>query len=199
MSVSNDIGKLNLSEQTDVELVSLSKSKDVDIAVNSVNELIVRYRGLIEKNVKPYYNSSFIDDVKQEAYLGLLNAIFSFDDNKKVLFYTYANVCIANKVKNYFVFLGTKKEQINNSAFSYDDVFNGNTSGHHLDPEQIYIEQENYNNLLNSVSEKLSSLEKEVLILSINDYSYKDIAQKLNISMKSVDNALARAKSKIKS
>lgn len=198
MSSSNDINKVKLSERTDVDLAALCKSKDMDVEVNAVNELIVRYRALIEKNVKAYYNHSFFDDIKQEAYLGLLSAIFSFDQSKNVLFYTYANVCIQNKVKNYFAFLGTKKEQINNNALSYDDVYDDNAGSHHLNPEKIYIEQESYNNLIHSVSARLSTLEKEVLVLSINDYSYKDISKMLGVPVKSVDNALTRAKFKIR-
>ncbi len=195
----------DLSALEDNELIDLCRSKDCDLQgreVIALNQLISRYKGLIEKKVSPYRTASYADDIRQEAYLGLVDAIFSFDSSKEVLFYTYANVCISNKVKNFFLKRSTNKERFYTNALSLDDVHDlsfASNSSNSLNPEHIYIEQESYKGLIATIFDKLSRLEKAVLILHLKNYSYKEISSILEIPIKSVDNALRRAKSKLKS
>ena len=47
------------------------------------------------------------------------------------------------------------------------------------------------------MNDKLSAFEREVLQLYLSGFSYRDIIDKLNVSYKSVDNALNRVKVKL--
>lgn len=141
------------------------------------------------------------DDLKQEANLALLDAINTFDKSKGCLFSTYANTCINNRLKNIYSKAITKKSVFNNSSLSLDEVdnFTGCYSFNDSNnPENIVINNENYDNLLELIENSLTSNEKDVLILFLNDFDYKTIARLLSSTTKSVDNSLQRARKKIK-
>lgn len=167
---------------------------------HAMTALIARYAALINKRASNYYIAGVEnEDIKQEAYMGLFNAIRTYDKNKNASFYTYANLCIDNRLKNMFVAASTNKAKFNNSNISLDDIKDYNIQNKDtLSPETIYIETEDYNILLNLAEQNLSSFERDVLFLYLNGCNYQTIAIKLNSSQKSVDNALQRARRKLK-
>ena len=66
-----------------------------------------------------------------------------------------------------------------------------------LSPELEVIYEENNKNLNDLISNKLSEFEQQVLQLYLEGYKYNDIIEKLNVTYKSVDNALSRIKTKL--
>ena len=60
------------------------------------------------------------------------------------------------------------------------------------------VDKENTVFLLEKLSEVLSKLEEEVLDLYLSGKDYKEIAEMLERSPKSIDNALGRIKTKFK-
>ena len=64
--------------------------------------------------------------------------------------------------------------------------------------EQVVIEKESYNALENTIKSELSDFEYQVLCEFLLGKSYADIAETLGVSVKSVDNALKRIRSKIR-
>ena len=65
-------------------------------------------------------------------------------------------------------------------------------------PENIFIEKESYLSLAEAIKNDLSKLEYNVFYEFLAGCSYVEIAEKLNISVKSVDNALKRIRTKLK-
>ena len=65
-------------------------------------------------------------------------------------------------------------------------------------PELDVISEENSHELMSSIDSKLSDFEKCVVELFLDGYNYMGIANKLNKSPKSIDNALTRIKNKLK-
>ena len=65
-------------------------------------------------------------------------------------------------------------------------------------PEAILIAKEDYDNLTQSIKLELSSMEYDVLQLFLSGDSYVDIASKLDLTEKAVDNALSRIRKKLK-
>ena len=63
---------------------------------------------------------------------------------------------------------------------------------------EILIEKEDYKALTNNIKLELSAMEYNVLELFLSGKGYSDIAKYLGITEKSVDNALARIRKKIK-
>jgi len=134
-------------------------------------------------------NDIDVDDLISEGFLGLLSAIRTFDESKGS-FDTYANVCISNKIKN-VVFAG-------NIPVSDNDFDITQVADKQLLTEEIIIEKESADEISSQLYRTLSQLEMKVFTLYLDSYSYSAIAQKLSISIKTVDNALSRARSKLR-
>ena len=66
-----------------------------------------------------------------------------------------------------------------------------------LDPEELFINQEEFDDIEVKMAELLSDLERKVLALYLDGQSYQEISEELNRHVKSIDNALQRVKRKL--
>lgn len=66
-----------------------------------------------------------------------------------------------------------------------------------LDPEELIINQEEFDHIEDKMAELLSDLERKVLALYLDGQSYQEISEELNRHVKSIDNALQRVKRKL--
>ena len=66
-----------------------------------------------------------------------------------------------------------------------------------LNPETLFLEREQALAFEKRLNDTLSPLELDVLKRYLSGMSYQDIAQELDVSAKSVDNALQRIKKKL--
>ena len=64
-------------------------------------------------------------------------------------------------------------------------------------PEDAFISKESTEHILGSIEKLLTPLEKQVLDLFMDGYSYQQIAAALGRGTKTVDNALQRIKRKL--
>lgn len=163
--------------------------------------LISRYAALINHYVGVRtIDSEEHDDIRQEAYMGLLNAIRTYDEKREASFSTYAAVCVKRRILNVLQKSNTQKSKIYKMSVSVDnnEGFELSDDGTHS-PENIFIQGEDYANLIELIEKNLSFFEKDVLFLYLSGCDYKTVAQRLNSSQKSVDNALQRARKKLKS
>ena len=95
---------------------------------DEAEEVIFRkYKPIIYAIADKYYNYFKFrgidkDDLVQEGYVGLSNAIKSYKDNQSALFYTFSSICINRQIRGYCrQFLSTKNEILNN-AYSFDNI-----------------------------------------------------------------------------
>lgn len=162
--------------------------------------LLVRYAALINRKASGYEAAGVErDDWRQEAYMGLLAAVRTFDETKGASFYTYAGHCINNRLNNHLAAATTKKAAFFSSAISFDEMAEIQTIARDTrSPEAIFIEREDHAAFLKRIADGLSSFEKDVLFLYLSGCDYTAVAQKLSSSLKSVDNALQRARKKLK-
>ena len=63
---------------------------------------------------------------------------------------------------------------------------------------EYYIETENYRFFTESFMNELSETEKKVISYYLAGFSYAEVAEKLSMTEKAVDNALYRVKTKLK-
>lgn len=163
--------------------------------------LIARYAALIGYKTSAFHISGVDnDDIKQEAYMGLLGAIRSYNKNGGASFSTYAAHCVSNRLKNMLAANLTNKAAINKNVISLDEISSDSLKDSELqNPEVIFIQNENYSALIDLLEKHLSRFEKEVLFLYLSGCDYQTVAKKLSSSPKSVDNALQRARKKLKS
>jgi len=155
---------------------------------------------LLKKKVAAYANRYYLvggerSDLMQEGYLGLCNALTEYNGSKGN-FAAFALTCIDNQMKNSVKKNRTLKNKNLNDSLSLDTA--GIEEGLVADsPETLYIIEENKTGLLKMIDGTLTMPEKEVVLLFVDGFNYKEIAEKIGKDTKAVDNALARARSKL--
>lgn len=178
--------------EEDIILIENARNGDE----NSLNLLMNNYKTLVNKIAKKYFIiGADFSDVIQEGMIGLFNAYNKFDKTKNVLFKTFASVCI-----NRQIITAIKRAYKNSKSELFDDI-NSETLKSNiicLNPEEDIILKEDYENLLKEISTKLSTMEYKILNEFLKEQNYEQIAKKLNLTKKSVDNALNRIRTKLK-
>lgn len=141
------------------------------------------------------FRTSWMDaeDLAQEGLLGLYFAARSFRPSEGTSFRTYASVCIRNRM---ITAAGRLKAGSDYLLDSDDTNASPAEDPSHSDPAQLLVEREEAAHLQQRLRQLLTDLEYQVLMGHLSGYSYKEIADQLHVSIKSVDNALQRARKK---
>lgn len=186
----------NYLNYDDIELIELYRAGN-EIAGTV---LIGRYVNMINHRCWNININGFdTDDIKQEAYMGLFNAIRTFNIQRGVSFSAYANICIKNSIKNVLASSFTNKAVLNSSAISLDDIDEDlKPIDDNANPEAFLIEKEALDSINNKIDTALTAMEKRTLLLYLGGLNYTQISNIINLSTKSVDNALWRARKKLK-
>lgn len=132
------------------------------------------------------------EDAVQEGLIGLLRAVRSYEPGKEPGFEAYARASILNAQRTARRKALRKKNSPLNQSVPLNDE--AEAPG----PEQLMMEREAYSDTLGRLDSELSGLEREVLRLRLEGCRAGSIARKLNITTKAAENALCRARRKIK-
>lgn len=178
-SVSRDYNSLS-----NEELVKLSQNEDE----NARSVLSARFLNTRGAGVSVSYLDS--DDFVQEGMLGFLRAIDSYDFSRGVPFEAYAFKCMQNSINTA---AGVSSVEIpmgisNQMTEITDDD----------DPLHQILAEEHLNEVLDACEVTLSAVEKTVVFFRAGGMSYEEIGKRLSMTEKSVDNALQRARKKLK-
>ncbi|MCR4934103.1 MAG: RNA polymerase sporulation sigma factor SigH [Lachnospiraceae bacterium] len=177
-----------------------------------VTEYILnKYKNLVRSKAKSMYIlGADSEDLIQEGMIGLFKAMRDYDYGRDASFLTFADLCISRQMYTAVTASGRKKHMPLNTyiSLSSKDDSNDEESGRFSleetlvfdsdNPERIVIDRENVEDIEHFIDTELSSFEKEVLDLYLTGMSYTSIAKVLSKDEKSTDNALQRAKSKLK-
>lgn len=186
-----DFNIKEFSSKTDEELADLAKNDR-----NSAAVLMSRYSKLISVKSEIYANTETDrDDLRQEGLLSLLKAIASFDSSRGVRFCTYAEVCIVNRMRT----LASRAKKAPVRSDNFDEENDSGELSVKENPESIFLCKELISELWNGINTLLTPVERDSLRLSMEGVSYRAAAEKLGISEKSVDNAIQRARRKLRS
>ncbi len=179
----------NNNKMTDDEIITLINGGNYEL----LSVIINRYLPSIIKTARMYLPENEVEDAVQEATISLYSAIKNFDSSK-ASFATFADVCIKRSIISQIRKSNSLKNIPENLITSIEDVQISDLQS----PENILIERESYKTLTNNIKLELSSMEYKVLQLFLFENSYSQIADCLGISEKSVDNALARIRKKLR-
>ena len=177
----------------EIELLQNAKNGNA----TAINKILADNKSLVNQIARRYFLlGGDRDDVLQEGMIGLFNAINSFDFAKSDSFKNYASKVVEREIITAIRRENTSK----NTALNTSVITDINEFLHEENyPELDVISEENSHELMSSIDNKLSDFEKCVVELFLDGYNYTDIANKLNKSPKSIDNALTRIKIKLKS
>ena len=165
---------------------------------NVVEQLLQKYKALVLKIARHYYIvGGDIDDLTQEGMIGLLRAIKCYDDSQEVAFITFAYTCVKRQIISAIKKANSKKNQVFLNLFDNDCLRFLDKPTDKENPEINFISKENYSYLNEIIFSKLSKMEIKVLREYLTGETYLQIANKLNMTKKSVDNALGRIRQKL--
>lgn len=170
------------------------------------NILIKKYEPLINKvalRMLPYCkgNGLELEDLVQEGMIGLNHAIERYREQEDILFFTYAKKCIERKIISVVVGSNRNKNKILNESLSYDNEENliiKYLQDKKPSPLEEVVNIEKEEDLLKELKKNLTDFEEEVFELHITGFKYKEIAELLNKTPKSIDNTIQRIKTKLK-
>lgn len=192
---------------SDEELVKICSSDSV-----AMEYLLKKYKDLVLLISKPFFILGGDDqDLLQEGMIGLFKAVRNFDENKKIKFSTFAGLCIKRSIYSAITKSNNPKNDPLNKGISIsptdesdeENFFTGLSTedvglSEIYNPEDNIINKEKYEELLEFMGENLSKLEYKVIDLYILGLPTSRIADILGMNEKTTDNALQRAKNKIK-
>ena len=186
---------LEFNGLSDNELIDIvRKYRNDKQGKEAVSELISRYIRLILKRANTYSdNYSDVEDLTQDGMLAFYEAVDSFDLSRGTKFSSYADVCVSNRIKT-----AAAKLAAINSTFSDIDSECEDISVTEASPESICLEEENFRSINREITAILAPLEVKVFRLYLDGTPYREIAEKLDITEKSVDNAVFRIRKKLK-
>ena len=161
-------------------------------------ELFARYRGIVRYFSGRYaVNAADAEDYMQEGMLGLYSAAVSYSKGKQVRFRTYASACIRNRIRN--AARADRKAIVPEMSFDDPETeLSDKVSASDLSPEQEFLAQERADELDALMNRTLSRQEREMFCLAISGMSYEEIAAQMQSPKKSVDNAIQRARRKLR-
>lgn len=188
---------MNYNELTDEALVQLNKQGDG----MAFDELYSRYITLIRSLARTYFLvGGDEEDLCQEGLIGLFSAVNAYDAEKQgsSSFKTFAYKCVKSRILNLISLSRAEKHRALNDSVSIQEVVENETDGFISSPEDKVIGEEGLKELIYEIKSQLSNFEIQVFNLYVEGEKYTEIAEKLNKSPKSVDNAIQRIKEKTK-
>ena len=171
--------------------------------------LIRKYKGLARVKAQQYFIvGADNDDVMQEGMIGIFEAIRDYDVDSEASFRTFAELCVTRQIISAIKRANRKKHQILNDSLSLnsedknaddagDALLEHIAAGEGVDPESLTLMNEVTSYLKADGLDVLSPFENKVWTEMRRGLTYREIAEALGKTPKSVDNAIQRIKKKI--
>ena len=164
-----------------------------------------RYLRLVRACARPFFLAGGdSEDLIQEGTFGLLSAIRQYRADVGASFKTFAEHCIrmrllsaiksASQLKHFPLNDGVSLEQLSEDPGAQLSAI---PEISRRSPEELVLERESKEELYAAFSKCLSRFELKVLDLYLDGLSYREIADILGKSAKSVDNAVQRIRRKL--
>lgn len=176
------------SQMSDRELLENNSADSGKLA-----ELISRYMKAVFAAAARYSQTADREELVSDGMQGLMAAIQSYNSEKGE-FSAYAYACIDNRLKNTVKRSLRRKNRMSDS----DSEELANIADTKPTPEQVVIDMESKALLLQNMRTNLTALELRCMEGVIMGLSYAEIAKMTNLDKKSVDNAVTRARAKLR-
>ena len=185
-------------KHNDYELVYLAQEGNEE----AINLIYQKYKPIIVKKSKnaiiyATHHGIEINDIMQECYIALDEAIRDFSQDNEASFYTFAMLCIDRQIVTYLRRITGGRDKILNEAVTIDNNLE-RVLGDDTNLESSIIINEQLDLLVNEVRPLLTNFEKEVFDMIINNISFEEIAIALHKDIKAIYNAFQRIKIKTK-
>lgn len=199
----------------DEELVALYREGDRIAA----EYLLARYKATVRLQAsKLFLIGGETEDLIQEGMIGVYGAMSDYDENAGASFASFAKLCASRRMYKAIDASQDKKHSPLNGYISLYESIEGvtntdadgkNASGSFSDrivtasfglvsPEESVLSDEGVREINIAIEESLSDFEREAVKLSIAGFTNTEIAELLAKKPKETDNAVQRAKGKLR-
>ncbi len=181
----------------DIYLEKISRAQKGDQSAFSY--LISEFKNYVYQMEKRYFiPGADREDLHQEGFIGLVHAIKTFQPHYNLSFRDYVSLSIRNSVIRAIRSATQKKQLVLTKAKSIFDKNVMMMKDRENNPETAAMKTLTEERICSIVSTKLSEKEAEILNLKLSGFSSEEIAERMETEKKAVDNALYRARQKIK-
>ena len=173
--------------------------------------IISKYKYVVIRAAKAMYLlGGENDDLIQEGMIGLFKAVRDFDIHQETSFYSFAELCISRQMYTAIKLSQRQKHMPLNSYVSLYDIKKTDSDNKQSplieqlemttnnNPEELFLDKERMLMLVGELNQRLSDMERRVLHLHLQGEDYRSIAELLDKSPKSIDNALQRIRQKMR-
>ncbi len=183
--------KKNLSEEDLAVLAANGDDEAMSLLINAITPIA-------KAKAAKYAEARISDeDLYQEGMIGFIKAVYSFNPSKGVKFRTYANTLIRNEIYSAYEKMCNGKNEALTGAVSLENGAE-QSSATAESAESIVIDSFEYQRILEILESNLSSFEQQVINLKSQGKTRLQIAEMLECSLKSVDNAFQRIRKKLR-
>lgn len=194
----------NYGTMSDEAIAELARDFDGD----AMEFLLNKYKNFVRAKARSYFLiGADREDIVQEGMIGLYKAVRDYRPTRMTSFRAFAELCVTRQIITAIKTATRQKHRPLNSYVSlskpaYDEesdrtMLDVISSAKISNPEEIIIGREDFSSIEAKMGRILSPLEMQVLKKYIEGKSYFEVAEELNRSVKSVDNALQRIKNKL--
>ena len=176
------------SQLSDEELLAEASGSD---GGERISVLISRYKSLVLSMARRYSDCADYGELVSDGLDAVVNAVNKYSADKGS-FAAFVKVCIGNRMMN------TVNAAVRRGSRLTDDSELSNVADFRPSPEEMYIIREELTTLSAEMNRILTELERRCLDGVVLGYSYDEIAKRLGIENKAVDNAVARARAKLR-
>ena len=190
---------------TDEQLISEMRGGDTEV----MDYIMDKYKPMVRKKARAMYLlGGETEDLIQEGMIGLIKAVRDYDLSAGNSFSSFAQLCVSRQMYSAIEASKRKKHIPLNSYVSLYEDSGIRHDGKNLplidtigneketDPAALYFSREYTEIFIEQLKGKLSPMENHVLYLHLMGTDYRKIAEILEKSPKSIDNAIQRIRSK---
>ena len=175
--------------EKDEALIAVARAGDAD----ATEELMRRYKNIVLRSARKFSFNQFaeVDDLVQEGMIGLYSAIGSFSSAAGKSFKNFVYLCVVRRIYSYLRFINRGNPEGERSEIDPESIPEGST------PEDLLLDGESDAEFRLRLVKTLSDFEFRVVTMYLEGMSYAQISEATGKEIKSIDNALARAKRKL--
>ena len=184
-----------LEAKTDEEIIGYIREGRSELNEDRME----RYKELVRKKASSMYIlGAEREDLIQEGMIGLFKAIRDYDFGRDASFATFADLCVLRQMYTAIESTNRKKNiPLNNYVSLFEDPIS-DIEDTNMTPEDEVISRENAVHIQEKIEKILSPFERKAFELWITGMTSTQIAAILSKDSKSTDNALTRAKNKLR-
>lgn len=178
-------------QETIRDEIFVIKAQSGDTA--AMEELMRRYKNDVRSRARKFFLAGGeTEDLVQEGMIGLYYAVLNYKETAGKSFRNFAYLCVTRRI---YDALRKALRHVPDVDGSDPDTLPWVQKS----PEEFLLFWEEQREFYTKLSRVLSDFEYRVITLYLEGVSYTDISEATGKSVKSIDNALSRAKKKLQS